>query len=765
MPLTDLDPVIRLVDDVPNVDSSYQTVIIVNAQGKARPYNELKLFDKMLLRSSDKSIYVVGCGGGDKARAICRALDCTVSDFATQLSLDLRIDCEVACLPGKQSLVAERLHGGSGPEASLGDRLRELLDDYIHHGCSGDRGLFIRAFTSHKSALTRWMADRAVELGLAISPRIYLDEEELVRTELIGPMNLEVCTHDSAQRLNIRFEADLSVPDEIFMAAYLGRHQVPAIRQRVPQSVSDYCREKLTLHELHYEVPKVRDGLARYIEQKLLLGQGRKVSRLLLQRQDHADEAPQSLRIEHDIAVVLQPGDSTKVHIRCIAQLTLSDLGKFRACGIADLGKWVQTELDRIVPGVLAHTSYADLCISFADKQKRIEKEMIEAGKAIGYSSVLMFAASDPVIADIRHQFEIQIDGSYETKQSGTKVGVQISVHTRIIDFDKIREHVNRRQDLKALIRDNINQEVDRLIHTVTPDDFYTHFTSASEEGVARNGITDRITQVILHRLVTGFGADAQATHIKVSQTPDEMAEVSQALMGKEQTCKLSVIPSGGGEEVRFEVSFEVHSVSDKGWSTFARKRPTLDQIAKAVADSIQEKLREPDAKARLDTANEANTNKEMKEFLNHWLGQQIGTSHGVVVQINTILRGVSGIEKGLAAVVNVAIAEKVGLLEAIKIDEISQHHRRLQRKQSALKTLEEQYRKAVAAGQMEEARKIEKDIEILEQELDGLRAVAISGLDRGALPSLSSPSRPITGIAQAPALAAGDKDDDGGQK
>lgn len=749
----DLDPVIRLVDELPTVDASYQSIFIVSAQGKAQPHKGLSRWDKLWLPASASSIYVIGCGGSDRSQAICRGLDCSISDFQSQQRLDLRLDCEVRCIAGKQALVAESLHGGSGPVAVLANKLRDLIEPFIRNRCGGDRSGFIAAFDNYRLDLAQWLREGAAELGLDLTPRLILDGEQQVRTESIGPLNLEICTCDSARRTNIRVELDLVV--DHFMTAYLRRDEIATIRRRIPQAITDYCREHLTLNMLHFAIPEMQTGLERYLDQHLLGGTGRKVKRLLVSHDAQKEQAPRALRVEHEIALALQPGDSETVKIRCIAQLTLSDLGTYLHSGITDLRKWVHSELDRIVPRALAHLSYVDLCEKIQSKREQIANEMTLSGARIGYSLAQMVTFTDLVIEALQTAFRLDVKGTFETNQSGSKVEVEITVSTCVHTFRKIREHVNRRADVKALMREAIRQECERLLHTITPEEFYTRFSPPNIDGVApQRGVGERLEQAIRERLVDGFGAPATETHVRVSQQQDELVSHVNALMNRQRTLPIEVIPYGGGAQVDYEVSFKVTAVADSGWAQFVRMMPNLDQVAEEAERRIVADLREQDVESLCAMPNEG-----MKAYLQALLPVQIQSVYGVLVEITLVSRGLTGLDNVETATYEVELEERKETLEHAVRAHFGAQRENVEMFGGALQSLREQYKACIQSGMDEEADQIAARMDQLSAKMTKafapIRPELASG--NGPIKALPKPSpRRLTGTTAGRALSGG---------
>jgi hypothetical protein len=363
-----LDAVIRRVEPTAAVDPSCQVLVTIDTRTGQPPRTS---WWPALSREHQRHFLVTN-SRSTAAVARRESLRIAINDFASALHLELLLDYEARCAPGREVRVALALWQGLSPQA----KLEEILQRRVLDRLAGHVSNWLRDVETERRALEEELHIRAnEEIGLTVAIRARLADADKLLPIPFGPLSICTGVCDCDAEVEIEIEGELSVAPGEQQIAFSRRDQNAELVHSLVDETSRHFERQVTLHHYQFDLSET---VQQHLWQKLdsfLVGSGWRISRLKVKGAPLPAVIVSPPPFEHTFSH--RPHDYPgTVDIRASALLQLNDLGAYRRARSPDLESWTRHEIERAVVESLFGARYTDLCLHYEEKKADIEQRM-----------------------------------------------------------------------------------------------------------------------------------------------------------------------------------------------------------------------------------------------------------------------------------------------------------------------------------------------------------------------------------------------------
>jgi hypothetical protein len=502
-----------------------------------------------------------------------------IDDFENDRTIQIQIDYQATCLQNREEEVVVALYDSDTLPSVV---LENKIIGWVKAFTTRWEREFIDNYQEKIKELQNNMEKRAErEVFLSIKFRL-TSNIQLPSSLLIGPQKFSVQVTDYPKNLDCEVDGELGVLDQ--KTAHNRRDRLEAIVER---EIKSYMAKYVKLHDYYFgSDEQLIPGIKTYLD-GVFASQGRQVERLFIKREKPSfsnDVREVTKEVKYQVQERSEP-----VTIVSTLQMELQDAGQYVATGTPNLEKWVQRELDNIIPRVLFGMKYIDLLLSFQPKEADIKDYMEKQAKSIGYSLRALLSVPNLEQLKLLKNFDIDVPGTqFPTKIDQAEVKLEISVTVRIQNLKDIEIYLNQQQDVKQLMREAILNETKRFLRSIEPEGFYMRFgfTVEGEKGVEQN-----LIELLTEKLSNEFKATVIKVDLKRLNTDitDRLRELEKSLP---EGFEFEISPLSGGEPIVFYGDFQVEGVDPNGWYQFQKRTFSIQHIRDHIQKTAQRKLR-----------------------------------------------------------------------------------------------------------------------------------------------------------------------------
>lgn len=703
VPAHDLEPMIRAVERDVDVDATCQVLVTIDT----RNGQPVKKGWRPWGRATDRSFLVTNTAS-EAAVAVRRGVPVQLADFAADWIFELWLDYEARCPPGHEERLAAALWAGPNPQ----ERLDSLLRGWIRGLLSASDIGLVSNFESRATQACEALRLRALEeIGVVLAARLRLELGPRLETLRIDPLHLPVRVRDWDGKFDLEISAEFPVRPEGERLAYLSLGRQGELRQKVQQAVGEYFAEAVTLHQFHTELQLlVKSGLGERLD-SLAAAHGRRLGNLSLAGHPF-DGVIAFTKIEHEFDYQLAEYPKP-VHIKIELLVELVDLGRYARAGRPDLAAWARGRVEKGVEKSLFGITYSNLGLNLEEKKAEIEGRMRDEAAAIGYELKQLITITDLEFDILRRPFTVSMEGEFPTRLANLKVRLAIEATLRIDDPRQVAEPLNRRQDVRQLIRDTVENALRQKMHTVEPENFYMAFEVPREGGLSvRRELEAEIRQVVGEE----FHADLLSVSCKQLET--EISGLLARLMTDPCSFEITAIQSTGGPPVEFEGSFRVLGVDHEGWATFQTSLPGPEKLIDCSKRHIRQLLADFTLAEMLRT-----TNAQQRAQVDGWVRERICREFGLAVEVMDWMRRPSELEE-LATQARIFQARDT-IEEQIALIQLSGGQRKVfiemqlqeaEERAEKQRLLEEELSRRLLTGEVERERELRAQLDELQE-------------------------------------------------
>jgi len=587
-----LDPVIRRVDcsELPKKDSPSQKGIMLDKTGKHLPkkpfFGEVRCYLVSAIHSAEGQISA-----------------CKIKDISMGQAINLTVTYEVSCQIERAVQVVQALYDGPHPGAVLEGLICLWLQEFARRqkeeGNPFIKGYFYGSRKQAEDELNR----RAEEIGLILEARLSLQEVDKIKPLPIHSQFFPVRVKDHSRELSLKIaEAMLQVNEDNKIYIVATNEQAPQLQQLLQQQIGVFLRENVTLHEFVYQLNgQLRDKLVTYLNDKILLNRGRKISYLALESNDIDSLRPEEssfFKYEIECSIKNHP---EPIRVEHEVLMNLIDIGKYQATRIDDLKNWLFKKVEKITQTLLLNMQYADLILDFEKKSDDINKienqikiKVKQEANAIGYNVEHLFIIPElEPISLKRDGIFLEEEGEFVTKDTRVKGRLKIVVKAEVNNLESLRDYLSPHKSVLSEIKRVIFDQAQLLIHEMEPERFYMRFSvhDPNQEGIS---VEQLLREEITQKLYNTFSLTNVIVTPKADQENDILAKRVHALQEgfHDFQFETSPIREGGNEEsVTFIGKFEVLTVYD--WHTFQIKNyKSLEQEITDIREMLQQGIK-----------------------------------------------------------------------------------------------------------------------------------------------------------------------------
>jgi hypothetical protein len=591
-----LDAIIRKLPAPPKVLPTSEKVVMIDC--KSRKAVASKPWFSWF---TEVSYFLVVNRNGDINPAEYDLPTIPVKDIENDRSIGLNLRCWISSPEGNEMRVAEAL---CDPEHSPSDVFDRLIKRWVDEFVGPDRQNFIHRYFEIKRELQSRIVARALsEIGLDLQLKIYL-EGESASNEIIK-LTTEIFlvrVKDYHEQQDLRINCQLQIEPATRIYANVYRHRAGQLKSVIISEALKFFEHKVTLEQFYDDLnhEAIIEPLKKALNARLQR-EGREVGFFHLES-TASDSALTQFEADLDVKVKVQeyPEQITiKNHVR----MKRRNVAIYKSKGSPKLDTWLTQQLNQIIPDVLFYEKYIDLLIDFRRPEDDVEarsslkktikhKLSVEAEK-IGYE--IKYLTTIPALKPLTwlEPFTINVDGSFETKESNffVKLSIPITLRLETLDDAKIRGLLNGQRDIPELMREKALSVTSQYLHKIDPEQFYTTFLFANEakyEG--QRAVEQEIISIITDSLQNSFASQVISVVPKIVDT--EPIIRWRELQEKVCDFRFEVTPLRGGEPVLFSGKFQVDSIASDGWYKFQSRKFTVDEIQKYLEDYVRAQLK-----------------------------------------------------------------------------------------------------------------------------------------------------------------------------
>ncbi|WP_346294249.1 hypothetical protein [Sphaerothrix gracilis] len=728
-----IETVVTLNSESMNMSAnrSFEKVIRqVEKDARTRPSERLLIIEKKKkeVKVHQKGSFLTSVFGGtlsyyivandsDSSNLAEGDLKCTVRDFKGDRRIDIVIDYEVSCPPGREETALYALCAGNlQPEVELKAIATKYVDEYSRS--DGDH--FINNYISEVSRLEELVTYGVQqETGLSFRLRISLDRENDLKPFVIQPTSFSVRVMDYDDAFDVNLHAEFIVDEEHKVRAVLEAGREIKITNLVKEGIRKYLRANVSTRQFYSDLnTSIRNQLVDYIND-LVVEYGRKVNFLSL-NSDAIASAPQEFEeIKTIINCEIHDPVLIPFSISNVLQMELNDIAKYRMSHISSLENWVNSKLEPIIKTALFEKTYIEVLSDFSEISGSIKRQMEQAADDIGYSVKQIVSIPELEPLKLTKDFDVEVeDESFTLKDAKVEVRLNIISTLHIPDLKAIAKELSPNVDTKDLIRKHLIDVVRRFLNQIEPERFYMRFSAPATDRGEKRSIEEELSETIKAALEEKFKAKLSGTVIKTLDT--EIKVCYERLFERVGTFELQFNSFKDGKPAYLNGDFQINGVEQFSWYTFQARKPSLESIQNCIKKSILAKL--SNLPSEILSYNNIETQTLLEQLVAEVATESVVKQFGLLIEVNNVSRRLteleelkSGAEQQLEKfrinkIASVAEAGQLELNSQLRIVEASS-----QASVDELETLLARRQQIIAAGDPEELEELNEEIEKLQ--------------------------------------------------
>lgn len=584
-----------------------------------------------------------------------------VKDIEGDRSVLVRLKCWVSCSPDNARRVAVALCDPNERPAAVFERLlRRWSMDFIR--AKGEAGFLDGYFESQddepksmRERLQEHLQSKAFdEAGLNLRAKVSLEGEAGIHKSVeVSTEKFLVSVNDYSERQDLEVNCELELDEQRKINAVVHHKKARGgqLSEKVVEVTKKYFARAVSLDQFSGDLngPGLLEGLTEQLN-KALAHEGRRVGRIYLRssRKGEADDASAPLQFgPHAVGVPVTVQEyPEQIVIGNKLLLSRRLLALYRAKGSPPLGAWVKEKLERIIPDVLFDAKYINLLLDFDERKAEIEARLRAEAALIGYDVKQLTTRPDLEPLKWLDPFAVKVDSYFETRRPKFYVKLSIVVTARFVTLDepKIREPLNRRQNVRELMEEEVRKVASRYLHAIEPEQFYTCFYFSNDKYRGEQPVEASLRGLITEALIEKFGAEV----IEVIPKMDETDVIINLMVLQEKPCdfNVSVTPLAGGAPVVFSGKFRVEEVDPDGWHTFLARKFGIEDVRQHLEDEVRAKLKTMDGGELL--FKKKDDREVIQRVISQWAADEIREMFGLVIKVGTIDRELTVVEDGM---------------------------------------------------------------------------------------------------------------------
>ena len=573
-----ISEIIRLVSDNIEARSDYeQRVVIERETGQAVPA------PNVLQYMFGNFNYYIVANNRNPQKAIAGRKNVKYREVNEEVVFV--IDYKGGCRPGAETRLAQFFHGTKGADKVIADDLGKWLIEFF-----STNNRTIDQFYSAKNSASADLAAKALsEFGLDLTITLTVENNKQPETVEIGPLILTSRLLDSDDEEKLSVKAEIETDPQNLLRALL--NQKAPLTEELQKGVRQYLAKRVTLDTYYRDLnsERVKQGLQDHLN-SLLKKFGRRVAFVSLKS---AGEQP--LSHSGDTTIEYQHHESTEpIKLKISVLMNPEDATRYRAKGSKPLAKWLQQNLEEVVPTVLFRFTYVDLLLDFRPAKQKIIEEMNRRAGTIGYKieQLMTLISMEPL--KWRKGFDISIKNTpgapnaamFETSVAGVYVGLEVHLTARVKDLREITHYLT--SDLPQKVKEKIFWLVQNTLHATDPQQFYKHYREGDKKNRPGGGAFEHeLRNKICYLLESEFNAETIQLVLKPTDTDltSKLFEVAKTSHDFVATSEIGATP--GAPKITVHGSFTVEMVSSDGWEKFRERDVTAEKLTKRVTDSV----------------------------------------------------------------------------------------------------------------------------------------------------------------------------------
>ena len=682
-----LDPVIRLVASDYRPRATAERIVIIDARTRSvvprrTLFRDLRYY--LVSTSSDSHNAIQGQLAGYQ-----------LQDLLFKLPVSLAY--EVRCQPGNEAKVALALFDDA---VTPGEMLQRAISRALREASSPGIQDFVRRYVADKGSLESAIASRLQnETGLDLNIRLWLDHERSLNPIIVANAHLRVLVRDyDEQEQDLSFRVTLDVDETQRANAILSYRHFQQLHEIVPREIVKFFRERVTMHEFCVALNSaaLRSELIQQLDDAVA-SFGRKVGSMRLG--GTFPELELFYQGSHDVTCSL-PEYPDPVIVSNEVQMTLRDVALFKSATREEIGKWLQKQLDEVIPQILFGVKYIDVLIRFPIYEVLIKRELVERARTIGYEIKQLITVPDLEPIRLKEPFTIDAEGTFELRLPGFFVSLQLVITTRVPNLETVESNLNRLQNVPKLMEDAVVAVARQYLHSVHPERFYMRFafTDVKDEVAVHVELVDKVEERLRK-----FGAEVIDVVVKVGDTDI----ITRLRSLQQQICPFTVnVTSLFAEEtIVVRGNFQVQSVDRDGWNRFLQLSIGVEEMQKLLEQHLEAELQgiAPDGiQFRHDSGR-----KELESYVTKLAGRYFVEQFGLVIRITNLRRNRTGQEQEAIATIlaerRLPITRRMAELKAYEAAEDAATREKLDRLNQLLKKRREFADETGRAADLEE--------------------------------------------------------------
>lgn len=618
-----LDYVIRRVDSDEFSLSSSQKIVIVDSKNKT--VVRRKLFWQ------DVRYYLVSNTGDARNVAECQGQTTIVKDFGSNRSIGVCNYYQASCQHGDEDKVVIALFSDSHPGEVLNNLITQWILDYTRN----KEAYFFDNYNTEQGKLQGRIAERArQEVGLDLKVRISLEGEEKLQAITLGPLFFAARVHDYERDLDLKISTTLKVDEENKIKALLLKWKISDFEKFIQEGTKAYLH-KLSLQKFYNDLHNgaLKIALVRELNKAINGLTGYQIEQYSIEHSTSAEPLPQEFfELEQDVECKVQEYPEPII-IKNKLQMILENIGQYKACRSPRLNSWCKETLERIIHESLFDAKYIDLLLDFHPKEEKIKSLMGEKAESIGYRINYLVTVPDIEHLKLKEKFTIETEAAFATKFSNVQVKLQIIIAARINDLKSVKKHLNRQENVIAIMRESILTETRQHLHTIDPEVFYMDFEHSRIEG--ESSIEKKLIALITDYLEKNFGAEVISVIPKVIDT--ELMARFRKLQGQLCPFEVEIESLRLGEMVKFKGNFQVEGVDKNGWHKFQIRESAIEEIRAYVEENVRGILgTQENLILKYNTVEHL---KKLTDEIDSFAREKVSEAFGLVINVATFYR------------------------------------------------------------------------------------------------------------------------------
>lgn len=727
------EKIVREVEKDASVKPSSERFFILEKRKK-----EIRILEKNSFLTSifggQLSYYIVA-NNSDASNLFEGFTKCIVRDFNGDRSIDIIIDYEVSCPPGKE---ASALYALCSSNLQPEDELESIIKKYVAEYSHSDGNHFIDNYLTERSRLQEVLSyGIQQDTGLFFQLRISLDREKDLQAFEIQPTSFSVRVQDCDDVFDIQLHTQLIVDENNKVRAILKVGREFELANLIKDSVRKFLRENISVRQFYSSLStNIRDEIFERIN-SLVFEYGRRIDFLTL-TSDAITSAPQQFEeIKPDVDCEIHDPTSISFTISNVLQMELRDIGKFRISQISDLESWAKLKLEPIVKTALFQKKYIEVLLDFDEIAEAIKSRMRIAAEEIGYSIEQIVSTPELAPLKLTKDFDIDIaDESFTLKDAKVEIRLNIIPTLHIPNLREIEDDLSPSIDLEKAIRKHIVDVVRRFLNNVEPERFYMRFSAPSVQLGEHTSIEEELSSIIQNALEIRFKAQMSSISIKTLDT--EIKLCYERLFERIDSFELEFNSFKDGKPVYLNGDFQINGVDQFSWYTFQARKPTPESIKQCIKKGVHSKL--STLPSEVLSYNNLETQTRLEQIVSQVATDSVIKQFGLLIEVNNVSRKLTQLEELKSGAEQDLERLRIGKIAATAAARQAELDSQLQivqaSSQSSVDELEKLLRKRHQIIDLEDN---EEELEELNEKIEKLQANPPSGSIEDAEASLKA--------------------------